>query len=75
MLNSYCCDPRLRHGGSRHPTQPVTDADFEEFERVLADQLSEPTLTRLTRLIRARSNVDDNDPRYDVVLKRVFNLP
>ena len=53
----------------------ITDADFEEFERVLAEQLSEPTLTRLTRLIRARSKVDDNDPRYDVVLKRVFNLP
>jgi hypothetical protein len=52
----------------------ITDTDFEEFERALADQLSEPTLTRLTRLTRARSKVDDDDPRYDAVLKRVFNL-
>jgi hypothetical protein len=52
----------------------ITDADFEEFERALADQLSEPTLTRLTRLTKTRSKVDDNDPRYDAVLKRVFNL-
>ena len=42
----------------------ITDTDFEEFERALADQLSEPTLTRLTRLTRARSKVDDDDPRY-----------
>ncbi len=51
----------------------IADADFEEFEQVLVDQLSEPTLTRLARLTKARSKVDENDPRYAAVLKRVFN--
>ncbi len=53
----------------------ITDADFEEFERALGDQLAEPTLTRLARLTNARSKVAENDPRYAAVLKRVFNRP
>jgi hypothetical protein len=52
----------------------IPDADFEEFERALGEQLAEPTLTRLTRLTKARSKVNENDPRYEAVLKRVFNL-
>jgi hypothetical protein len=50
----------------------ITDADFEEFEQVLCDQLAEPTLVRLVRLMKARSKVDEDDPRYAAVLKRVF---
>jgi hypothetical protein len=50
----------------------ITDADFEEFEQVLGDQLAEPTLVRLVRLTKARSKVDEDDPRYAAVLKRVF---
>ena len=38
----------------------------------LGDQLAEPTLTRLARLMKARSKVDENDPRYTTVLKRAF---
>jgi hypothetical protein len=64
----------LTRGTPAMQLSTITDTDFEEFERALADQLSEPTLTRLTRLTRARSKVDDDDPRYDAVLKRVFNL-
>jgi hypothetical protein len=52
----------------------TTDADFEEFEQVLSEQLAEPTLARLARLTKARSKVDEDDPRYAAVLKRVFNF-
>jgi hypothetical protein len=51
-----------------------TDADYDEFEQALGNQLAHYTPARLARLVKVRSSVDKSDPRYAAALKRAFDL-
>jgi hypothetical protein len=49
------------------------DSLYEEFEQAQGDLVAHRTLDRVSRLAKARSKVDRDDPRYIAAMNRVFD--